>query len=128
MKCEGRREMGEGYNEIYNIQDSAWRMEGAELRGKNVGDIIKSLFASLLVWTYFYLVTYNFFISASDLLLYFDLINCNCAVVMRAPCAHTFGWGFLLLLFLLLFLLLLPQESKVNSRIFQILHLKEKKN
>ena len=66
-------------SETYNIQDEEWRMRGVAFSVKNGGNMIKlweSLSPSL--W-------YNVFISASDLLLCFDFLNCNWSVLMRAP-------------------------------------------
>ena len=74
------------------------------------------LCASLFLCTYFLSGTCILFISASDLLLWFDFLSCNCAVLVRAPSscawgchAHKFRWGFFFLL---------PLESKVNSQVW----------
>ena len=62
----------------------------------------------------FLFATFVFLTSAAYLLLWFDFLNCNYAVFMRAPCkwdsqAHRFGWGLFLLL---------PQEG--NSQFWSL--------
>ena len=88
------------------IKGEEWRMMNEVwcVFGYCSFDIV--LWATTFLWTYFLFGTYNFFKSASDLLLWFGFLGCNCAVLMRASSARIV-WG-------LFFFFLLTRESNVN--------------
>jgi hypothetical protein len=46
----------------------------------------------LFALTHLLFSTYNIFISASDLLLWFNVLNCNHVVLMRDSCTHAQIW------------------------------------
>ena len=56
-----------------------------------LGDVMVQLASTvglLIVRNLFPFCTHTIFISAKDLLFWFDFLSFNCAVFMRVPCAH----------------------------------------
>ena len=65
------------------MKDAEWRMKGVWLRVKDEVFFLYTVhLLSLYLWTYFY---------SYQLLLWFDSLDCNCAVTVSAPHSHMHG-------------------------------------